>query len=78
MSSLSPYLVAKNSFKFGIDIDNACRLLSVDISGLGVHFKLQFAFEIKVTTLDLSSVTGIILVKAGCETVIFPDPIHSS
>ena len=43
-----------------------------------MHFKLQFAFEIKVITLDLSSVTGIILVKAGCETVIFSDPIHGS
>ena len=43
-----------------------------------MHFKLQFAFEIKVITLDLSSVTGIILVKTGCETVIFPDSIYGS
>ena len=43
-----------------------------------MHFKLQFAFEIKVTTLGLSSVTGIILVKAECGTVIFPDSIHGS
>ena len=43
-----------------------------------MHFKLHFAFEIKVITLDLSSITGIILVKAECETVIFPDPIYSS
>ena len=43
-----------------------------------MHFKLQFAFEIKVITLDLSSVTDIILVKAECETVIFPDSIYDS
>ena len=43
-----------------------------------MHFKLQFAFEIKVITLSLSSVTGIILVKAECETVIFSVSIHSS
>ena len=41
------------------------------MSGLEVHFKLQFALAIKAITLDLSSVTGIMLVKAGCETVIF-------
>ena len=43
-----------------------------------MHLILQFAFDIKVTTLDLSSVTDIMLVKAGCETVIFPGPIHGS
>ena len=49
-----------------------------NISDLSVHFKLQFTFEIKVITLNLSSVTGIILVKTEYETVIFSDSIHSS
>ena len=66
------------SYILTININNACKSLSVNISDLSVHFKLQFAFEIKVTTLDLSSVTGIILVKTECETVIFPDSIHGS
>ena len=62
---------SRNSLRFGIDIDSACKPLSVDMSDLEVHFKLQFALAIKATTLGLSSVTGIMLVKAGCETVIF-------
>ena len=66
----------RNSFRFGIEIDNACRSLSVDISDLDLHFSLQFALLIKVITLDLSFVTGIMLVKAECETVILSDPIH--
>ena len=66
------------SYILTININNACKSLSVNISDLSVHFKLQFVFEIKVITLDLSSVTGIILVKAECETVIFSDSIHDS
>ena len=62
---------SRNSLRFGIDIDSACKSLSVNMSGLEVHFKVQFALAIKATTLNLSSVTGIMLIKAGCETVIF-------
>ena len=62
---------SRNSLRFDIDINSACKSLSVDMSNLEVHFKLQFVLAIKATTLDLSSVTGIILVKAGCETVTF-------
>ena len=39
---------------------------------------LVFAFDIKATTLGLSFVTDIMLIKAECETVIFSDPIHGS
>ena len=57
----------KNFFKFSININSAYKSLFINISDLNIYFKLWFAFNINVITLNLSSITDIIIVKTECE-----------